>query len=113
MKRAWVVVGTCAGWIAASGAVWSATQHTSLVTGLYWACSTATTVGYGDVVPRTASGQLLAIGVMVTAIPLLAAAFALVTGGRLLREIAEHITKRLDEHHRAIHARLDSIERKA
>jgi len=40
-------------------------------------------VGYGDVVPKDAAGRLIASGVMVTTTPLLAAAFALLTGSAL------------------------------
>ena len=40
-------------------------------------------MGYGDVVPKDAAGRLIASGVMVTTTPLLAAAFALLTGSAL------------------------------
>ena len=49
-------------------------------TGLYWAVTTATTVGYGDVTPHNPIGRLLASLVMLTTIPMLAAAFALLSG---------------------------------
>ena len=49
-------------------------------TGLYWAVTTATTVGYGDITPHNPIGRLIASLVMLTAIPMLAAAFALVSG---------------------------------
>jgi voltage-gated potassium channel len=49
--------------------------------GLYWAITTATTVGYGDVTPHNGIGRFLASAVMLTTIPLLATVFALVTGG--------------------------------
>jgi voltage-gated potassium channel len=49
-------------------------------TGLYWAVTTATTVGYGDVTPHNPVGKLIASLVMLSAIPMLAAAFALVSG---------------------------------
>lgn len=58
----------------------AATQHIPFTTGLYWALTTASTVGYGDVTPHNASGRLVASLVMLTTIPLLAATFALVTG---------------------------------
>jgi voltage-gated potassium channel len=54
----------------------SLTQHVSWFVGWYWAVVTATTVGYGDVVPHTVAGRLIAMGTMLTVIPLLAAAFA-------------------------------------
>ncbi|MBC8068416.1 MAG: ion transporter [Deltaproteobacteria bacterium] len=38
---------------------------TSIPQGMYWAISTLTTVGYGDVVPRTTIGQVIASVVMV------------------------------------------------
>jgi len=49
-------------------------------TGLYWAVTTATTVGYGDVTPHNPVGRLISSLVMLAAIPMLAAAFALVSG---------------------------------
>jgi voltage-gated potassium channel len=50
-------------------------------TGLYWAITPATTVGYGDVTPKNAAGRVIASLVMLTTIPLLASVFALLTGG--------------------------------
>jgi voltage-gated potassium channel len=57
------------------------TQKLPFTTGLYWAITTATTVGYGDVTPHNGAGRVIASAVMLTTIPLLAAAFALLTGG--------------------------------
>ena len=57
------------------------TQRLPFTTGLYWAVTTATTVGYGDVTPHNAVGRFISSAVMLTTIPLLAAVFALVTGG--------------------------------
>jgi voltage-gated potassium channel len=61
-------------------ALFAATQHLPLTTGLYWAITTATTVGYGDVTPHNAIGRVVASAAMLTIIPLLASVFALVTG---------------------------------
>jgi len=55
--------------------------HLPFTTGLYWAITTATTVGYGDVTPDTAMSRVVASGVMLTTIPLLASVFAVATGG--------------------------------
>jgi voltage-gated potassium channel len=113
MRRARLLLAVAAAWIAACGALFSATQHCGLVVGLYWAVTTATTVGYGDITPHSTAGQLLAIGVMLTAVPLLAAVFALATSSHLGGLVRSHIDVRLAEHHQAIHERLDDIERKA
>lgn len=51
-----------------------------VTTGLYWAITTGTTVGYGDVTPKNAVGRVIASAVMLTTIPLLASVFALATG---------------------------------
>jgi voltage-gated potassium channel len=40
---------------------------------LWWACSTLTTVGYGDATPVTAAGRLIAFVVMVCGLALLGA----------------------------------------
>jgi voltage-gated potassium channel len=62
------------------GAAFAATQNLPFTTGLYWAITTATTVGYGDVTPHNASGRVVASLTMLTTIPMLASVFALVTG---------------------------------
>jgi voltage-gated potassium channel len=61
-------------------ALFAATQRLPFTTGLYWAITTATTVGYGDVTPHNAAGRVVASATMLTIIPLLASVFALVTG---------------------------------
>ncbi len=82
------------------GAAFAATDHVVLTTGLYWAVTTATTVGYGDVTPQNPTSRLIAVLVMVTTIPMLGAAFALLTGsltitrvGRLLRMEGAHMAR--------------------
>ncbi len=67
--------------VLAGGALFALTQHLPFTTGLYWAITTATTVGYGDITPHNAAGRLVASAVMLTVIPMLAGVFALVTGG--------------------------------
>jgi len=66
--------------VAGGAAAFAATQHIPFTKGLYWAITTATTVGYGDVTPHNAAGEIVATAVMLTTIPLLASVFALLTG---------------------------------
>lgn len=63
--------------VLAGGGLFALTQDLPFTTGLYWAITTATTVGYGDVTPYDAVGRLLASVVMLTTIPMLATVFAL------------------------------------
>ena len=69
------VIGSACMFIGA--ALFALTQHVAFGTGLYWAITTATTVGYGDVTPKNSAGRIVAIGVMLTTIPLFASAFAI------------------------------------
>jgi voltage-gated potassium channel len=62
-------------------------EHVSYGIGLYWSITTATTVGYGDVTPHNTAGRVIAAGVMLTTIPIVAAVFALVAGASALARI--------------------------
>jgi voltage-gated potassium channel len=67
---------------AASGLVMTAVDrenYPSLGSGLWWAIQTTTTVGYGDNVPTTAAGRLLAALVMLFGIGFLAVITAAIT----------------------------------
>jgi voltage-gated potassium channel len=75
-----VLVAGAASVVLVGGVIFAATQHLPVTTGWYWALTTATTVGYGDVTPHNPSGRIVASVVMLTAIPMLGVAFALFTG---------------------------------
>jgi voltage-gated potassium channel len=75
-----ILLSAALGCVLAGAAAFSATQHIALAKAVYWAITTATTVGYGDVTPHNGTGEVIASAVMLTTIPLLASVFALVTG---------------------------------
>jgi len=52
---------------------------TSIPTGIYWAIVTLTTVGYGDIIPQTIPGQILASFVMITGYGIIAVPTGIVT----------------------------------
>ena len=64
--------------------LFSLTQHISIGMGLYWAVTTATTVGYGDVTPHNSAGRVVAMVVMLGTIPVVGAVFALIAGASVI-----------------------------
>jgi voltage-gated potassium channel len=79
-SQSWRLVGIGCVCLLLGAELFSLTQHISYGLGLYWAITTATTVGYGDVTPKNTSGRVVAAVVMLTTIPLFASAFALFAG---------------------------------
>jgi voltage-gated potassium channel len=79
-KHIAILLLSATGCVLAGAAAFAVTQQRSFSTGLYWAITTATTVGYGDVTPSNAAGRVIAVLVMLTTIPLLASVFALASG---------------------------------
>jgi voltage-gated potassium channel len=82
--------------------------------GLWWAVQTVTTVGYGDKVPQTAAGQLVAALVMLLGIAFVTVITASITGAFVAQsrkaidaagsaDVTEHQLRVIDE-------RLDRIE---
>lgn len=82
-----VLLGFAAAMIVVGGALFSLTDHISIGLGIYWAITTATTVGYGDVIPHHTSSRIIAALVMVTVIPTFGAVFALAAGASVLARI--------------------------
>jgi voltage-gated potassium channel len=75
----YLLLGLAVAAILLGGVAFSRAEGVSVTTGLYWAVTTAATVGYGDVIPKDSTGQLIAVAEMLTAIPLFAGVFATVT----------------------------------
>jgi voltage-gated potassium channel len=67
----------------------SIAEHLSFATSLYWAITTATTVGYGDVTPHNPAGRLIAVLEMLTAIPLFGSAFAFLAAAVTAERVAK------------------------
>ncbi len=76
---------------------------TSLWLAYWWAAMTVTTVGYGDIVPHTATGRIIAVALMLVGfslIPLLASAIVSVLVSKRTmaeRETAEQTLDRIEE----------------
>jgi voltage-gated potassium channel len=70
----------------------------------YWALSTMTTVGYGDITPTTGTGQVIAVAVMLVGIGFV----AILTGAIAQRFIAPQ-EDRLESGERDLHAKLDEL----
>jgi voltage-gated potassium channel len=65
------------------------TQHVGLGDSIWWAATTMTTVGYGDLFPKTTMGRFVGVTVMVVGIGLLALLTGAVAEQFLKAEVAE------------------------
>jgi len=93
----------------------------SLGSGLWWAVQTVTTVGYGDHVPATVGGQLLAALVMLLGIGFITVITAAITSSFISRSrleqplttdgmsVAEHLN-RIDQQLERIEAALGKLQ---
>ena len=85
----------------------------SLGTGLWWAVQTVTTVGYGDRVPESAAGQLLAALVMLLGIGFITVITAAITSTFVARSSSPPLAPSDDssaERQGRIEERLERIE---
>lgn len=70
---------------------------TSIPKGIYWAASTITTVGYGDMTPKTPLGQVIATLVMLVGYSVLAVPTGIITS-ELLQQMQRKERRHLDRH---------------
>jgi voltage-gated potassium channel len=82
--RVYALLTLAATVLLAGAAAFSLTQHVSFGLALYWAVTTATTVGYGDVLPHNTAGRVVASLVMLGTIPVFGAVFALVASASVI-----------------------------
>src|SRR6478609_4894732 len=92
-RKAAVVIATVTTAITLlTGWLMTIADHTGFPTlgsGLWWAVQTVTTVGYGDHVPTTELGQIVAAGVMLLGIGFLTVITASITGAFVARSRRE------------------------
>jgi voltage-gated potassium channel len=96
--------------------VLSPNSFESLGDALWWSATTVTTIGYGDVVPGTSGGRVIAVFVMFASVATVSLATAVVTASfvayqqrRLSGEAERH--QELLEILSRIERRLDALER--
>ena len=99
-----------------AGALMTLVDHKgfpSIGSGLWWAVQTVTTVGYGDHVPETAAGQILASIVMLLGIGFITVITASITGAfveRTRRKQATGDAAQSEDRLQDVIARLERIE---
>ncbi|MFD1125835.1 ion channel [Lentilactobacillus raoultii] len=86
-----------------SSLVFASFEHVSLQEALWWAITTATTVGYGDETPHTAGGKIVASLLMLGGIGFLGLLTSTITGFFTKQDVEEdrdralkHLTKQVD-----------------
>jgi voltage-gated potassium channel Kch len=87
-------------------------EYSNVWVGMWWALQTVTTVGYGDVTPRNASGRIVATFVMLEGIAFLTIIIAAITSTFVARAAEEHEAAQAageDQAEQRIEARLDDL----
>jgi voltage-gated potassium channel len=91
-------------------------EYPSIWIGMWWALQTVTTVGYGDVTPKNASGKFVGAIVMLEGIAFLAITTAAITSTFVARAEAEradaaaHVEDHVDARFDELTAQLERLE---
>jgi len=108
-RAALVTIATAAVLDTGLGVAFGAADHIGAWRGLFFAVTTATTVGYGDLTAHGWLPHLLAVAMMLLVVPLFGAAFSLFTSGLTVthvrgaeKRIKAHLEERLKAHHKAL-----------
>lgn len=92
------------------------TQMKTLLDALWWCIATVTTVGYGDVVPVTSLGRIMAIVYMFFGITLIATLLAVISNNFYKKRIGKSESEKKEQEtnylRNLIMKRLSDIERK-
>lgn len=90
---------------AVCGVLFAAADHVSVPDGLFFAVTTGTTVGYGDITAHGWAAHLLTVVMMLLVVPLFGASFSLFTSGLTSGRVAAsedrvkaHVEARLKHH---------------
>jgi voltage-gated potassium channel len=89
--------------------------YPSIGTGLWWAAQTVTTVGYGDNVPTSLAGRLIAVFVMFIGIGLLTVVTAAITStfvahARRVNQTPSDVETAMVDQLRQLDSRLDGVD---
>ena len=95
-------------------------EYSNIWIGMWWSIQTVTTVGYGDVTPKHASGRFVGVIVMLEGIAFLAIITAVITSSFVARAEREHaladgledaaLEERLNERFDDLATRIDRLE---
>jgi hypothetical protein len=107
MKRAFAFLAAAVAVIAGGAWLFSAIEGIPFGDGFYWAVETGTTVGYGDVTPHNAAGRVIAVAVMLLAIPLFGAVFAMLTAAHVHKRVHASVSEHLEAAEKRIAADAD------
>lgn len=77
----------------AFGILFGYADNVGIFNGLYFAVTTVTTVGYGDIVPHGWAAHLIAVAIMILFVPLWASIFSLVAAGF----VADHVDSKHEQ----------------
>lgn len=113
MRPAFIVLGLSVALDVVFGFLFGLTEHVPAWTGLYWATTTASTVGYGDVTPHGWAPHIIAVAVMLTVIPLFSAVFSLLTTGLTKKHVDrrhEELKRHVDQKHEELKQHVSEVQ---